>query len=67
MRDRNARELYQKMGLDAYVQRCNDAIERLFQPQMPVVTRRSFSRGCVGCGVGFALGCGGKHNLFTYN
>ncbi|QFZ13253.1 tetratricopeptide repeat protein [Anabaena sp. YBS01] len=39
---RNARELYQKMGLDANVQNCNDAIERLSQPQTPVVTRRGF-------------------------
>ncbi|YAF95067.1 MAG: tetratricopeptide repeat protein [Nodularia sp. CChRGM 3473] len=39
---RNARELYQKMGLDADVQNCNNAIERLSQPQTPVVTRRGF-------------------------
>jgi hypothetical protein len=26
------------MGLDAMVQRCNNAIERLSQPQAPVVT-----------------------------
>ncbi|WP_235018600.1 hypothetical protein, partial [Tolypothrix sp. NIES-4075] len=30
---RNARELFQAMGLDANVQHCNDAIERLSQPQ----------------------------------
>ncbi|MBD2205478.1 tetratricopeptide repeat protein [Calothrix sp. FACHB-1219] len=39
---RNARELYQTMGLDANVQDCNDAIERLSQPQAPVVSRRGF-------------------------
>ncbi|MBD2249718.1 tetratricopeptide repeat protein [Nostoc parmelioides FACHB-3921] len=39
---RNARELYEKMGLDANVQNCNDGIERLSQPQTPVVTRRGF-------------------------
>jgi tetratricopeptide (TPR) repeat protein len=39
---RNARELCQKMGLNANVQACNDAIERLSQPQTPVVTRRGF-------------------------
>ncbi|WP_242051702.1 hypothetical protein [Nostoc sp. FACHB-280] len=39
---RNARELYQKMGLDADVQDCNDRIERLSQPQTPVVSRRGF-------------------------
>ncbi|MEA5622641.1 tetratricopeptide repeat protein [Nostoc sp. UHCC 0251] len=30
---RNARELYQAMGLDADVQDCNNAIERLSQPK----------------------------------
>ncbi|MBD2297572.1 tetratricopeptide repeat protein [Nostoc sp. FACHB-190] len=39
---RNARELYQRMGLDANVQDCNDRIERLSQPKMPVVSRRGF-------------------------
>ncbi|BAY32731.1 hypothetical protein NIES2107_46210 [Nostoc carneum NIES-2107] len=39
---RNARELYQTMGLDADVQRCNDAIERLSQPKAPVVSRQGF-------------------------
>lgn len=38
----NARELFHKMGLDADVQHCNDRIERLSQPQTPVVTRRGF-------------------------
>ncbi|WP_157374090.1 hypothetical protein [Nostoc sp. PCC 7107] len=28
------------MGINANVKLCNDAIERLSQPQMPVVTRR---------------------------
>jgi hypothetical protein len=40
--DRNLRELYQTMGLDADVQDCNDKIERLLQPKAPVVTRRGF-------------------------
>jgi tetratricopeptide (TPR) repeat protein len=39
---RNARELYQRMGLDADVQDCNNAIERLSQPKTPVVSRRGF-------------------------
>jgi len=39
---RNARELYQAMGLDAKVQDCNNAIERLSQPKTPVVSRRGF-------------------------
>lgn len=39
---RKARELYQTIGLDTNVQRCNNAIERLSQPQTPVVTRRGF-------------------------
>ncbi|OUL23200.1 transcriptional regulator [Nostoc sp. T09] len=39
---RNARELYQEMGLDADVQYCNDRIERLSQPKAPVVSRRGF-------------------------
>jgi tetratricopeptide (TPR) repeat protein len=39
---RNARELCQAMGLDANVQDCNNAIERLSLPQMPVVSRRGF-------------------------
>ncbi|MCC5608586.1 hypothetical protein LC612_17780 [Nostoc sp. CHAB 5834] len=39
---RNARELYQAMGLDADVQDCNNAIERLYQPKTPVVSRRGF-------------------------
>ncbi|BAY23236.1 tetratricopeptide TPR_3 [Calothrix sp. NIES-2100] len=39
---RNARELYQTMGLDADVQDCNDKIERLSQPKAPVGSRRGF-------------------------
>ncbi|MBD2500472.1 tetratricopeptide repeat protein [Anabaena azotica] len=39
---RNACELYQKMRLDADVQDCNNAIERLSQPKKPVVSRRGF-------------------------
>ncbi len=39
---RNASELYQQMGLDADVQDCNNAIERLSQPKTPVVSRRGF-------------------------
>jgi Flp pilus assembly protein TadD len=39
---RNARELCQAMGLDHNVQDCNNAIERLSQPQMPVVPHRGF-------------------------
>ncbi|MCW5317485.1 tetratricopeptide repeat protein [Nostoc sp. KVJ3] len=39
---RNARELCQAMGLDANVQDCNNAIERLSQPKTPVVSRRGF-------------------------
>jgi tetratricopeptide (TPR) repeat protein len=39
---RNARELFQAMGLDADVQDCNNSIERLSQPQMPVVPHRRF-------------------------
>jgi tetratricopeptide (TPR) repeat protein len=39
---RNARELFQTMGLDANVQDCNNAIKRLSQPKMPVVSRRGF-------------------------
>ncbi|HEY9803876.1 MAG TPA: tetratricopeptide repeat protein [Leptolyngbyaceae cyanobacterium] len=39
---RNACELFQKMRLDAYVQNCNNAIERLSQPKTPVVSRRGF-------------------------
>jgi tetratricopeptide (TPR) repeat protein len=39
---RNAREPYQQMGLDADVQNCNNAIERLSQPKAPVVSRRGF-------------------------
>jgi hypothetical protein len=39
---RNARELYQTMGLDADVQNCNDKIERLSQPKKPVVSQRGF-------------------------
>ncbi|MCC5624291.1 tetratricopeptide repeat protein [Nostoc sp. CHAB 5715] len=39
---RNARELCQAMGLDTQVQDCNNAIERLSQPQTPVVSRRGF-------------------------
>lgn len=39
---RNARELCQAMGLDANVQDCNNAIERLSQPQSSVVPRRGF-------------------------
>lgn len=42
MRDRNARGLYLTIGIDANVQLCNDAIERLSQPQTFVVTRRGF-------------------------
>ncbi|WP_414552044.1 tetratricopeptide repeat protein [Anabaena sp. CCY 0017] len=37
---RNARELFQTMGIDTNLQNCNDAIERLSQPQTPVVFRR---------------------------
>ncbi len=39
---RNARKLFQAMELDANVQDCNDAIERLSQPKAPVVSRRGF-------------------------
>ncbi|MGI8501311.1 MAG: tetratricopeptide repeat protein [Hassallia sp.] len=39
---RNARELFQAMGLDANVQDCNNAIERLSQPQTPVISHRGF-------------------------
>ncbi|MEH2211192.1 tetratricopeptide repeat protein [Nostoc sp.] len=39
---RNARELCQAMGLDANVQDCNNAIERLSHPQKPLVYRRGF-------------------------
>ena len=39
---RNARELYQTMGLDTDVQDCNNAIERLSQPKKPVVSQRGF-------------------------
>ncbi|WP_062295128.1 tetratricopeptide repeat protein [Nostoc piscinale] len=39
---RNARELFQKMELDAYVQRCNNKIERISQPQTLVVSLRGF-------------------------
>lgn len=39
---RNARELYQTMGLDTDVQDCNNAIEGLSQPQKPVVSPRGF-------------------------
>ncbi|TAE53280.1 MAG: tetratricopeptide repeat protein, partial [Nostocales cyanobacterium] len=39
---RNARGLCETMGLDAKVQNCNDAINRLSQPQKPVVSRRGF-------------------------
>ncbi|AFY48159.1 hypothetical protein Nos7524_2316 [Nostoc sp. PCC 7524] len=42
VRDRNARELCQTIGLNAYVQACNDRIEHLSQLQTPVVTRRGF-------------------------
>ncbi|MEH2345643.1 MAG: tetratricopeptide repeat protein [Nostoc sp.] len=38
----NARKLFQAMGLDAKVQNCNDAIERLSKPKMPVISRRGF-------------------------
>ncbi|MDZ8096577.1 MAG: tetratricopeptide repeat protein, partial [Nostoc sp. DedQUE05] len=41
---RNARELCQAMGLDANLQDCNNAIERLSQPQTPVVFRRDLWR-----------------------
>ncbi|MHC5769017.1 MAG: tetratricopeptide repeat protein [Nostoc sp.] len=41
---RNARELYQDMELEKEVQLCNNAIERLSQPQTPVVSRRDFWR-----------------------
>jgi hypothetical protein len=37
-----AGELYQTMGFDTNVQNCNNAIERLSQPQTPVVSRRGF-------------------------
>ncbi|MEH2163811.1 MAG: tetratricopeptide repeat protein [Nostoc sp.] len=39
---RNARELCQAMGLDAKVQDCNNAIERLSQPKTLIVPRRAF-------------------------
>ena len=39
---RNARELFQTMGLDTYVQFCNDRIERLSQPKKPVVSQHGF-------------------------
>ncbi|BAY16432.1 hypothetical protein NIES21_22600 [Anabaenopsis circularis NIES-21] len=39
---RNARELFQTMGLDADVQNCNDRIERISQPQTSVVSHCSF-------------------------
>ncbi|MEH2141859.1 tetratricopeptide repeat protein [Nostoc sp.] len=39
---RNASELCQTMGLDANVQDCNNAIERLSQPKTPVLSRRGF-------------------------
>lgn len=39
---RNACKLYQVMGLDAYVQDCNNSIERLSQPKTPVVSRHGF-------------------------
>jgi hypothetical protein len=39
---RNALGLYEIMGLDAKVQDCKDIIERLSQPQTPVVSRRGF-------------------------
>ncbi|WP_373525620.1 tetratricopeptide repeat protein [Nostoc sp.] len=39
---RNARELFQTIGIDAKVQYCNNAIERLSQPKPPVVSRRGF-------------------------
>jgi tetratricopeptide (TPR) repeat protein len=38
----NARELFQRMELDANVQNCNNAIERVSQPKTPVVSRRGF-------------------------
>ncbi|MFM6619142.1 MAG: NB-ARC domain-containing protein [Microcystis panniformis] len=41
---RNACGLYGTMGLDANVQNCNDAINRLSQPEKPVVSRRGFWR-----------------------
>ncbi|WP_375467948.1 tetratricopeptide repeat protein [uncultured Nostoc sp.] len=40
----NARELFQAIGIDANVELCNNAIERLSQPQTPVVSRRDFWR-----------------------
>ncbi|MEH1836032.1 MAG: tetratricopeptide repeat protein [Nostoc sp.] len=39
---RNARELFQAIELDAKVQLCNNAIERLSQPKTPIVSRREF-------------------------
>jgi len=39
---RNARELYQTMGLDTDVQNCNNAIEGLSQPKKPLVSQRGF-------------------------
>jgi tetratricopeptide (TPR) repeat protein len=39
---RNARELYQTMGLDTDVQDCNNAIEGLSQPKKPLVSQRGF-------------------------
>ncbi|NWF61671.1 MAG: hypothetical protein HXY43_21060 [Fischerella sp.] len=38
--DRNACQLYQVMRLDAKVQDCNNAIERLSQPPALIVTSR---------------------------
>ena len=39
---RNARELFQAMGLNDNVQDCNNAIERISQPKMPIVSHRGF-------------------------
>ena len=39
---RNARELYQAMGLDTDAQYCDREIERLSQPQVPTTPRRGF-------------------------
>lgn len=39
---RNARELFQAMGINDNVQGCNNAIKRISQPKTPVVSRRGF-------------------------
>ncbi|MEH2004156.1 tetratricopeptide repeat protein [Nostoc sp.] len=57
---RNARELYQAMELEKEVKLCNNAIERLSQPKTLVSPVVGFGCGCVGCGVGYAVGFGSK-------